>query len=312
MGILGKIHKLFRVWDTRRIIRNIKFLICEDIDYAIDYAVVEAKGETIENCIFELDELREAILPRVPSILRASESLDLFERQPKSIARFGDGEIAIMEGRNIPFQRYEPLLAEKMLAILRTKRDDMYVGLNSSYFHSVALDCKTEHSRRFLWKYGAKFRKFFMREANPEVQYLCATLFIGYFFSDNDESYSAVIDRRKRLFAGRKIAVVTGKSVLANLDYDIFELAASKIIIDAPSKNAFSAYDSILRDISNNISKDTLICLILGPTATAMAADLTDMGYMAWDIGHIAKDYDAFMKKLGRTSQVLSKFFVPD
>ena len=124
--------------------------------------------------------------------------------------------------------------------------------------------------------------------------------------------YDDFIRRKKKLFEGRKVAVVTGKSVLAKLDYDVFELAASKTIIDAPSKHAFSAYDSILHDISANISKDTLICLILGPTATVMASDLTDMGYMAWDIGHLAKDYDAYMKKLDKTPQTQSAFYAPD
>lgn len=134
---------------------------------------------------------------------------------------------------------------------------------------------------------------------------------MGYFYSDY-ETYGTVIERRKKLFEGRKIALVAGKSVFGKLDYDVFELADSKIIIDAPSKNAFQEYDSILKDIERNVSKDTLICLILGPTATAMAADLTDMGYMAWDVGHIAKDYDAYMKKVEKSYDKQADFFLPD
>jgi hypothetical protein len=76
--------------------------------------------------------------------------------------------------------------------------------------------------------------------------------------------------------------------------------------------NAFQEYDSILDDINHNVSKDTLVCLILGPTATAMAADLTDMGYMAWDVGHIAKDYDVYMKRVDRSYKEQCDFFAPD
>lgn len=305
--IFDKIITLFKVWDTRRFIRNIKFLIRNDIGETI----FRAKGEAVEDCVFELDELREYFLPRVPEILNENESLSLFEKEPKSIARFGDGEISIMNGSSIAFQKYDPALAEKMLKVLRSKRDDLYIGLNDTYFHAVVPNVKIEHSRIFCWENNTRLRTFFIREIHPDVRYLSARLFVGYFSYPN-EVYSAVVERRRRLFEGRKIAVVTGKSVLDKLDYDIFELAASKIYIDAPSKNAFSAYDSIMQDISSNVSKDTLICLILGPTATAMAADLTDMGYMAWDLGHLAKDYDAFMKNTDKTNEVVRDFFSPD
>ena len=55
-----------------------------------------------------------------------------------------------------------------------------------------------------------------------------------------------------------------------------------------------------------------MVCIILGPTATVMAADLTDMGYLAWDVGHIAKDYDAYMKRLEKTNEMRAKFWAPD
>ena len=44
------------------------------------------------------------------------------------------------------------------------------------------------------------------------------------FFSYNDyDTYDRIIRRKKKIFEGRKIAVVTGKTVLEKLDYDIFE-----------------------------------------------------------------------------------------
>ncbi|MBQ7543640.1 MAG: DUF1792 domain-containing protein [Synergistaceae bacterium] len=305
MGILSKVRTLFRVWDTERFLNNIKFLIKNDIQ-------VTLKDEILEDCLFQLDELRELVMPHVPEILDMHHSLSRLEEQPKSFARFGDGEVAIMQGRDIRFQKYDPALSEKMYRVLQDKRDDMYVGINGLYFHSVRLQNITEEGVAFHYKMDTQLRRFFMEHANPETTYLDATCLCGFFrFADND-AYADFVRRKKKLFEGRKIALVTGKSVLAKLDYDIFEHAASKVIIDAPSKHAFGAYDSILRDISSNVSKDTLICLILGPTATAMAADLTDMGYMAWDIGHIAKDYDAYMKNLDRTPRAQREFFAPD
>ena len=307
MGIISKIRTLHRLWDTKRFIKNVKFLLSNDI--ADTHHILT--DEILDDCVFELDELREYLLPRVPKILDTLESLTLLERQPKSFARYGDGEIWMMQKKDILFQKYDPLLAEKLLKVMKTKRNDLYIGLNRTYFHALN-PMSTEHQRNFQRRYHTNLRRFLMEEANPEIQYLDANCLMGYFRHTDQDAYHDILSRRMKIFEGRKVAVVTGKSVLGKLDYDIFQLAASKIIIEAPSVNAFSAYDSILRDISRNVSKDIMIHLILGPTATVMAADLTDVGYVAWDSGHMAKDYDAYMKKLGKTAQVIKEFYGVD
>ena len=308
MGVLHKIKTLCHIWDTKRVLRNVKFLIENDLK---DFNAA-LTDEILEDCVFELDELRNFLLQQAPKILDRAESLALLLRQPKSFARFGDGEVAIMQGKDHIFQKYDSRLAEKMFQVLRTKRDDLYIGINRMYFHSVMLGNLTDAGRNFHRMNDKFLRKFFTENTNPEIQYLDACCFGGYFACASNDIYADFIRMKRKLFEGRKIAVVTGRSVLEKLDYDIFDLAVSKIIIDAPSKDAFSAYDSILRDISRNVNKDTLICLILGQTATVMVSDLTDMGYIAWDAGHIAKDYDFFMKNMVKTPQTQTDFFSAD
>ena len=76
--------------------------------------------------------------------------------------------------------------------------------------------------------------------------------------------------------------------------------------------HAFSEYDALLKKIDEKVPKDYLVCLILGQTATVLVPDLTDRGYMAWDVGHVAKDYDAYMKKTEKTQENMDKFWAPD
>ncbi|MBQ7593227.1 MAG: DUF1792 domain-containing protein [Synergistaceae bacterium] len=303
MGLFRYIKTLFRIWNTKNLLRNIRFLLEHDLNNSLD--------ETIESCAYELDEIKAILLSRKPRVLTVQESLKLLLTQPKSFARFGDGEISIMKGNNLQFQSYDPQLAMRLLQVLKTKRNDLYVGINDNYFHAIPPDAPKQ-KREFLRKYSPSLRDFFIRETNPEIQYLNACCLIGYFDYCDDDIYSEFIKAKRRLFEGKKITVVTGKSVIEKLDYDIFELAASKKYIEAPSKNAFQEYTSIIDNIKRDVSKDDLICLILGPTATVMASDLTDLGYMAWDVGHIAKDYDAFMKKLDRNSEKAITFWVAD
>ena len=47
-------------------------------------------------------------------------------------------------------------------------------------------------------------------------------------------------------------------------------------------------------------------------TAKVMVMDLTTLGYMAWDIGHFAKDYNAFMTKSEKNKENIAKFWAPD
>ena len=59
-------------------------------------------------------------------------------------------------------------------------------------------------------------------------------------------------------------------------------------------------------------SKDHILCFVLGPTATVLTYELSQQGYIAYDIGHMAKDYNAFMNKEPRTPENSAKFFAPD
>ncbi len=260
--------------------------------------------------MFEFEELRDAFFPLRPTVLDKYESLRLLEENPKSLARIGDGEVDIMDGRSIPFQKYDPVLAEKMRSVLRTKRDDLYVALDN-YFHAPSLN-SPEFNRRFHRNHITQLRRFIMKEANRDILYLSTHCLLTYIDAYDPETCEKLMLREKKLFEGRKIALVAGKGILSKLDYDVFDLAAEKITIEAPSKNAFQEYQSLLDKITSTVGKDYMICIILGPTATVMASDLTDMGYLAWDVGHIAKDYDLYMKRVEKTHEMRVKFWAPD
>ena len=76
--------------------------------------------------------------------------------------------------------------------------------------------------------------------------------------------------------------------------------------------NAYNQYNEILLQ-AQSISKNKLILIILGPTATILAYDLSKLGYRALDIGHLAKDYNAWKMKLQTNDiKVVQNFFAPD
>lgn len=301
MAIISGIKKY---WNWERIKSNLKFLIKYDLldeKYRI-------KDETIEDCIYEFDELSKSLIHL--NVLDETQTIKILHDTPKSFSRYGDGEVSIMCGESSAFQDYDPALAMKMKELLIKRRDNLYIGLNSSYFQTPTK--YSARNRKFYRLYGTGYRRFFNEVCDPDSIYLDACCFGGYFRQGNCFDIDSHFGNVRELFRDKKIAIVCGEGIIDKLKYDLFELASKKKMIPAPRKNAFSSYNKILEDIQSCVEKDELICIILGMTATVLAADLADMGYIAWDIGHAAKDYDAYMKKVDKTDAVIDKFFAPD
>ena len=296
--------KIRKFWSWKRIYNNLKFLI----KYDLMDEWFRLKDETIEDCVYEIDELKER-LPHL-QVLGEDETLNLLLRDPKSFARYGDGEIDIMKGKDVPFQDYNEELARKMKKQLIEKRDDLYIGLNSSYFQTPVK--YSRRNRRFYRIYGTELRRFFNSICDQSNVYLDACCFGGHFRQGENYDIDGHFFKVKQLFKGKNIAIVCGKGILDSLDYDLFELCSKRMVIEAPKKNAFKEYDAIIGAITQGVPKDYLICIILGMTATVLAGDLAQLGYVAWDIGHAAKEYDAYRKNVEKTDDIIDAFFSPD
>ena len=293
---------------VKRILKNIKYFLSYDLYEHELERTYEIQDKIVEDLFFEFEENKYII--NNLNIIDAEESINLLMENPKSFCRFGDGEIGIMQGKNQPFQKYDEKLANGLKDILSKKRDDMYVAINRAYFHSPLV--WAERNKKFYRIYGTQMRRFFIEICNPDVTYLDAGCMCAYFRYKEDFDYEKHYSRMENLFKNKKIAIVSGTGILEKLEFDVFYLAEDKIIIHGPATNAFEKIDDIIKHIQNNIPKDYLICIILGMTAKVLVAELTDMGYMAWDVGHLAKDYDVFMRKVEKTEDNRAEFWKPD
>ena len=290
------------------LIRNLKYLARNNLYEKETELVVRIQDETIENCVYEIDDAKSK-LKRL-KVCDGLASITKLESEPKSFSRYGDGEIALIMGYGIPFQKYDKRLADRLIEILNHRRYDLYVGIPHYYFHTVLN--LPESSKIFCRLTNIKNRRIVLKYCDPDAVYLDSLCLLGYFMNDNLDEYKKLCDRKRNLFKGRKIAIVSGQNVLEKLEHDIFELASCKIQIHAPALHAFGEYDLILNKIKSQVPKDYLICLVLGPTATVMAAELAELGYTAWDTGHIAKDYNAFMTLLDKSEYNNKRFWQPD
>lgn len=240
-------------------------------------------------------------------ILNTDETLTLMENERISFLRFGDGEIAIMQGASIPFQEYDAKLARCLKKLLRTRLDGLKIGIPYYYMHPV------KHLNDFTAKFAKALtvqRRFLCKNCDKDMTYV-DTAITQVYQTYEKYDFRKYYKRMQELLSDRHVTIVCGEGVFDRLEYKAFEACKSVEFVTASSMNAYADYDRILKEVLKT-SKKRLVCIVLGPTAKVLVCDLHKKGYQAWDMGHYFKDYDAYMKKKPRTAAEITRFYKPD
>ncbi|MBO5019471.1 MAG: SP_1767 family glycosyltransferase, partial [Clostridia bacterium] len=225
-----------------------------------------------------------------PKVKGIEETLQKIIKDRPSVSRYGDGELDIMVGKNIPFQKYEPLLAEKMKNILQTNEEDFLVCLANVFSDFSYL---TEKSQKYFKNHMRTTRHLWYGLIDLKKDYFCAQITRPYIDFEDKSNAPIYFNSLKRVWQDRDIVIIEGEKSRLGIGNDLFDSAKSIKRILCPAKNAFSFYDDILNAVAK-LDKDCMILLALGPTATALAYDIYKMGYQAVDIGHVDIEYEWF------------------
>ena len=70
------------------------------------------------------------------NIISSEDTLDEIIKNNRSISRFGDGEINLIDGVSIGFQEANKILTKKLKKVLKSKRKDLLIGINIPYNNS--------------------------------------------------------------------------------------------------------------------------------------------------------------------------------
>lgn len=266
------------------------------------------KNKLIE---FSYEEILENMLYFVhnssisrPKIYDADKTAIEIKMSDKSLARFGDGELEIINGNNILFQEYDEKLANRLKEILRNNQDELLVGIPYGYFYPKFDPNENQFYKDFNLYRVPQYRHSFLQHIDLEKQYV-DTGFTGGGIEQT------LYDYIRTIWQDKKIITVGCQEADKAVHYDVYDNSAERIKIFTPNKHAFREYERILNDIKKYDSS-YLVILMCGPTAKVLAADLSKLGYRALDLGHLAKGYDYFMRKIPLTSETANKFFLPD
>jgi len=243
------------------------------------------------------------ILCKKPNVVGIEETILKVVNDKCSVARYGDGEFNIIFGNSIDFQKYDPILAKKMSDILMLDDENFMVCIAGELYdaNKDVVPQARGYWQRFIRKNRWKLNKI-LKKGKTYYHTSMTRFYMNFIDKSKAVKYANLL---KQIWDGRDIVFIEGEKSRLGVGNDFFDNAKSIKRILCPANQAFDCYDDIVASVNKNISKDTLLLIALGPTATAMAYDLYKDGYQAIDIGHIDIEYEWML--MGATTKVAVK-----
>ena len=126
-------------------------------------------------------------------------------------------------------------------------------------------------------------------------------------YKDKSKS-SNILNKLKKIWSKKEIVIIEGEESRLGVGNDLFDNCLSIERIICPKNNCYEKYNDILEKVKNKVYKDKLILIALGPTATVLAYDLSKLGYVALDIGHVDIEYEWFLMKADKKMNIEGKY----
>lgn len=259
-----------------------------------------------QNAMYELCDPRNNTNFFYPNIENQDVLLDKLIHGHKSLARFGDGEFAIMDMvLRQKFQEPHPELAQKLIETISSDDERLLIGIADNYGD---LSKYTEQAKLEIRSYMTQeTRENHSKFLSKDKVYYDAYISRPYMMYLDKKNAGQRFGRLKKVWEQRDIIIIEGFYSRLGVGNDLFDNAKSVKRILGPANNAFDKYHEILNYASSKANKDTLFLLALGPSATAMAYDLTKRGHQAIDIGHIDLEYEWYLQGAMTRTSVTNK-----
>lgn len=240
-----------------------------------------------------------------PQIMSTKDTIHYIIKHKVSVSRFGDGEFSLVAGKCISFQSVNGCLVDKLRKILVADTPN----------HITCLPITMVSTKSVNEKASQYWKTYFEENYSTIVKYLRLDkvyydALITRLYIDNIDKNEAAehFELLKEIWLNKDICIIEGEKSRLGVGNDLFNGAQSITRIICPSINAFNAYNDILSFVNDNVTKDKLLLIALGPTATALAWDLSKMGYWALDIGHVDIEYEWMLMGAEKKVPIKNKF----
>ncbi len=268
-----------------------------------EYDFIDSNVKKIYELEKEIEKLRARLsnmpyelgMKPAPIIRPAEELLELLISEKKSLSRFGDGELEIMQNRERAwFQKADEKLSKRLREIFYCEDEQIVVALADNF---GSLERYTEDAADAIRQYlDQGVREKLMNMIDINRKYYDTYVTRPYLIYRDKSHAEHIFELFKKLWNDRDVLLVEGRYAYNGVRNDLFDNAAGVRRIIAPSSNAFSVYDNILTTVEKYAQKGTIVLISLGPTATVLAYDLSVKGIQAIDIGQLDNEYDWYIR----------------
>lgn len=241
-----------------------------------------------------------------PHVMTTEETINYILEGELSVARFGDGELSIMAGTGSPhFQNWDKKMGRELKEVAIS--EDLLVCIPNVFCEDKNKVLYTEKNQLW-WKGYLRKHQYYWKKYFRKDNYGDANISRFYLPRKNKEESNLIADQLKRIWDDRSVVFIEGEQSRLGMGNDFFNNTRSIERVIAPKKNAYTVIDGIEDFITQNIKKNKLILLALGPTATILAWRLAKKGYQAIDVGHIDIEYEWMKMKATNGVPIKNKF----
>lgn len=260
----------------------------------------------IRRCYLSIRYRLFRLLLPFPKIHTPMETLDKLLQSNLSMARFGDGEFhMINQTEHLGFQDMDDELSQRLRAILSSNSAVCMICIPYGLRSVQHLNAQGS----FFWR---QFVVFHYRKYIPYFNYsrpyydACVT---RPYMDWQDKSHcGSFFSKLKQLWQDKRILIVEGEMSRLGVGNDLFSGASAIGRIITLSQQAFSCYDALLLETERVGRAYDLVLLALGPTATVLAYDLSQLGLRALDIGHVDIEYEWFLQRASKKVAIPGKY----
>ncbi|MBP3938154.1 MAG: SP_1767 family glycosyltransferase [Clostridia bacterium] len=259
----------------------------------------------IETLFFSIINFFVKLIRKPPAVMGIDETMDCIIDNKISIARFGDGEIKLVNKTDISFQKSSSELAERLREVLAADKEGFLPCILSYFDYDSEI---TQDTNNHWKKHMNRYRYVWYKYTNPKLQY--GNSFISRFYLEIADKSTAAkrFEKLKQIWDNRDIIIIEGEKSRLGVGNDLFDNVKSIKRILCPVDNAYEKYKEILEASIKNSFDNVLFILAVGPTATVLAYDLFKAGFQALDIGHADIEYEWFKAGATKKQPVTNKY----
>jgi glycosyltransferase family protein len=240
-----------------------------------------------------------------PTILSIPDTIDYILEKKLSVIRFGDGEISLLDGLDLPFQKRTQSLADSLEKIIHTNNPNLLICIPGMWGD---LGIFAPYAYHFIMHHMYRYNHTWRALLSPNQLYGDTNVTRHYLAYNNKEQASELFKKIFTIWDNADVVLIEGSKSRLGVGNDMFLNTKTMKRILCPPENAYSCHEEILQE-ALKLPTTTLVLLSLGPTAKVIAYELFKKGYRVVDIGHIDMEYEMFLRKETKQVKVPHKYF---